>query len=715
MSDEDAAERATRRVLLATSGAMVAAVGTFNLTVVAREHPVLPLWYLIIVVAATAITIVGGALSPLLGTRMLRRTAGAATILFWAAVILFAPAAATSEVERMPWVLTASSAATACALVAFGPRAGWATLAIGTLAGATYRLTFGGFDLDGIVNDSHALLTAAVVCVLGGHVLSVGAGLDAAAAERRAAAARESAERGRLAARTHAAALVHDEVLATLVLAASELPVPLDRLAVQARRAAGMVTSLVDDGAREPLPLDAELVVETRRQGAELTCDIEGPLLLDDGATTAMLGATRQALTNAARHAPLARRQVHLRSRDDDVRIDIVDDGPGFELARIDDDRLGIRQSIVARMERVPGGAAEIVSTRGVGTRVTLRYAPPAPGVQMAAVTDSAALRRGVTRIGVGYVVLQSLCAMAATVVAPHTWALQVAALAAILVTAELLRRSLPAEPSWGRSIGVVGLVVGGTLGTVAVAPLTYGTLWPVMALSFLLVPLALRGRGGTALVGAALVVGVLIAAGAAQGVAPGQILQLITRPGLVVGVAVLMLHVIARMQRGIVVLHHEAVAAAERQSWSMSARAELREHADDLAASVVPLLNRIAEGRSPSPEERRAYAAQEGRLRDDLRAGALAREPLRSAVAAARARGVDVVLLDDSGAAAADDGIDAAVGWMAESISDARRHVVGRLHPDGRAVRATIAIDGRPHVFDAVSGHDPSRSFHGE
>ncbi|QOC27736.1 hypothetical protein IC744_09580 [Microbacterium hominis] len=428
-----------------------------------------------------------------------------------------------------------------------------------------------------------------------------------------------------------------------------------------------------------------------------------------------MLGATRQALTNAARHAPLARRQVHLRSRDDDVRIDIVDDGPGFELARIDDDRLGIRQSIVARMERVPGGAAEIVSTRGVGTRVTLRYAPPAPGVQMAAVTDSAALRRGVTRIGVGYVVLQSLCAMAATVVAPHTWALQVAALAAILVTAELLRRSLPAEPSWGRSIGVVGLVVGGTLGTVAVAPLTYGTLWPVMALSFLLVPLALRGRGGTALVGAALVVGVLIAAGAAQGVAPGQILQLITRPGLVVGVAVLMLHVIARMQRGIVVLHHEAVAAAERQSWSMSARAELREHADDLAASVVPLLNRIAEGRSPSPEERRAYAAQEGRLRDDLRAGALAREPLRSAVAAARARGVDVVLLDDSGAAAADDGIDAAVGWMAESISDARRHVVGRLHPDGRAVRATIAIDGRPHVFDAVSGHDPSRSFHGE
>lgn len=714
MSDADAAERAARRVLLATSGAMVAAVGTFNLTVVAREHPVLPLWYLIIVVAATAITIVGGALSPLLGTRMLRRTAGAATILFWAAVILFAPAAATSEVERMPWVLTASSAATACALVAFGPRAGWATLAIGTLAGATYRLTFGGFDLDGIVNDSHALLTAAVVCVLGGHVLSVGAGLDTAAAERRAAAARESAERGRLAARTHAAALVHDEVLATLVLAASELPVPLDRLAVQARRAAGMVTSLVDDGAREPLPLDAELVVETRRQGAELTCDIEGPLLLDDGATTAMLGATRQALTNAARHAPLARRQVHLRSRDDDVRIDIVDDGPGFELARIDDDRLGIRQSIVARMERVPGGAAEIVSTRGVGTRVTLRYAPPAPGVQMAAVTDSAALRRGVTRIGVGYVVLQSLCAMAATVVAPHTWALQVAALAAILVTAELLRRSLPAEPSWGRSIGVVGLVVGGTLGTVAVAPLTYGTLWPVMALSFLLVPLALRGRGGTALVGAALVVGVLIAAGAAHGVAPGQILQLITRPGLVVGVAVLMLHVIARMQRGIVVLHHEAVAAAERQSWSMSARAELREHADDLAASVVPLLNRIAEGRSPSAEERRAYAAQEGRLRDDLRAGALAREPLRSAVAAARARGVDVVLLDDSGAAA-DDGIDAAVGWMADSISDARRHVVGRLHPDGRAVRATIAIDGRPHVFDAVSGHDPSRSFHGE
>lgn len=714
MSDADAAERAARRVLLATSGAMVAAVGTFDLTVVARESILFPLWYLIIVITAAATTIVGGAISPLLDTRMLRRMAGAATVLFWTALILFAPAAEASDVERMPWALTASSAATACALVAFGPRAGWATLAIGTLAGMTYRLMFGGFDLDGIVNDSHALLTAAVVCVLGGHVLSVGAGLDAAAAERRAAAARESAERGRLAARTHAAGLVHDEVLATLVLAASELPVPLDRLAVQARRAASMVTSLVDDGAREPLPLDAELVMETRRQGAELTCDIDGPLLLDDGATTAMVGATRQALTNAARHAPLARRQVHLRSRDDDVRIDIVDDGPGFEMARIGDDRLGIRQSILARMERLPGGAAEIVSAPGVGTRVTLRYAKPAPGVEMAAVTDSAALRRGVTRIGVGYVALQALCAVAAMVVAPHTWGLQLAAFVLILSTAELLRRSLPAEPSWCRSFGVVGLVVAGTVATVMVAPLTYGALWPVMALSFLLVPLALRGRTGTALAGAALVVGILIAAGAAQGVAAGQILQLVTRPGLVVGVAALMLYVIARMQRSIVVLHHEAVAAAQRQSWSMSARAELRERADDLAASVVPLLNRIAEGRPPSPDERRAYAAQEGRLRDDLRAGALAREPLHSAVAAARARGVDVVLLDDSGTAD-DDGVDAAVGWMAESISEARRHVVGRLHPNGRAVRATIAIDGRPHVFDAVSGHDPSRSFHGE
>ncbi|RKS89986.1 hypothetical protein DEU37_1301 [Microbacterium sp. AG790] len=714
MSDTDAAERAARRLLLATSGAMVAAVGTFNLTVVARDSPVFPLWYLIIVITAAATTIVGGALSPLLDTRMLRRTAGAATVLFWAALILFAPAAEASEMERMPWVLTASSAATACALVAFGPRAGWATLAVGTLAGVTYRLAFGGFDLDGIVNDSHALLTAAVVCVLGGHVLSVSADLDAAAAERRSAAARESAERGRLAARTHAAALVHDEVLATLVLAASELPVPLDRLAVQARRAASMVTSLVDDGAREPLPLHAELVMETRRQGAELTCDIEGPLLLDDGATTAMVGATRQALTNAARHAPLARRHVHLRSRGNDVRIDIVDDGPGFEMARIGDDRLGIRQSIVARMERLPGGAAEIVSAPGAGTRVTLRYATPTPGAEMAAVTDSAALRRGVTRIAVGYVVLQSLCAVAATVAAPHTWALQVVALAGTLLTAELLRRALPAVPSWRRSISVVGLVVGGTVGTVAVSPLTYGALWPVMALSFLLVPLALRGRSGTALAGAALVVGVVIAGGAAQGVALGQILQLITRPALVVGVAVVMLHVIARMQRGIGVLHHEAVAAAERQSWSMSARAELRTRADDLAASVVPLLDRIAEGSPPSPDERRAYAAQEGRLRDDLRAGTLAREPLRSAVAAARARGVDVVLLDDSGTAD-DDGVDAAVGWMAESISEARRHVVGRLHPNGRAVRATIAIDGRPHVFDAVSGHDPSRSFHGE
>ncbi len=55
----------------------------------------------------------------------------------------------------------------------------------------------------------------------------------------------------------------------------------------------------------------------------------------------------------------------------------VRDRGPGFALAEVPEDRRGVRESIVGRMERL-GGRATIRSDAG-GTEVELVLETPAP------------------------------------------------------------------------------------------------------------------------------------------------------------------------------------------------------------------------------------------------------------------------------------------------------------------------------------------------
>jgi signal transduction histidine kinase len=705
VSDEKRGLRAARLVVMRASAFLVVVVAVVNAGFVSPGNNVLPLWYGALGITAGAVTLGVGLLSSLLGTRTLRAGAAVAVAMYVVFVALFPLAAHAGHVERMPWPLTASSATVAAALVAGGMRWGWMTVLYGAAAGVLYRLVFGGFDVDGVINDAHAVLTASVICVLGGYVLSSGAVLDDAAAARREAGSREYAEKGRLAARTRTAALVHDEALATLALAASPLPVPTDRLATQARRAADMLTRLVDDDAGGAELLEAALAAEARAFGAEFVGPAENVPPLPPATREAILGAARQALDNARRHAPGARRSLSVRASGGVVEVEIADDGEGFDPSRIADDRLGVRQSIVGRMARLPGTAARVESAPGEGTRVVLSYVP-ASAAEVTALGDRRSLLRGTALVGVGFVALQVLCAIVMVINAPSSWPRQLAILLVVVVAAEVLRRSPGLVPTRGRTIVVVAAAVLGAVITMVAAPMTYGELWPIVALAFLLVGVAVRGRFGVALVAAAVVVAVVVVGGIIDRVPVGQILTLTTRPALIVVMATVMLLIVRRMQRRVAALHDQAVAAAEQESWSRGASAELRERTDDLARTVVPLLSRIGEGLPVSDADRREYAALEGSLRDGLRAGALSREPLRGAVAAARGRGVDVVLLDDSDQSLSDTDIRAVTTWMVDAVAQAQRSAVGRLLPPGRQTVASVTIDGRPLLFeDAAHG----------
>jgi signal transduction histidine kinase len=86
--------------------------------------------------------------------------------------------------------------------------------------------------------------------------------------------------------------------------------------------------------------------------------------------TDALLNASEQAMLNAVQHGgePIS---VYCESGDTQVEVFVRDHGSGFDQNMIPADRLGIRQSIIGRIER-HGGSVEIVSRPDWGTEVRM-------------------------------------------------------------------------------------------------------------------------------------------------------------------------------------------------------------------------------------------------------------------------------------------------------------------------------------------------------
>lgn len=84
----------------------------------------------------------------------------------------------------------------------------------------------------------------------------------------------------------------------------------------------------------------------------------------------ALVGAVRAAFENVLKHSGASVAELELIYADD-ITVMITDQGAGFDTAAIPPDRLGVRGSIVERIEAV-GGSAQIWSTPGGGTSVVI-------------------------------------------------------------------------------------------------------------------------------------------------------------------------------------------------------------------------------------------------------------------------------------------------------------------------------------------------------
>jgi signal transduction histidine kinase/phage shock protein PspC (stress-responsive transcriptional regulator) len=103
----------------------------------------------------------------------------------------------------------------------------------------------------------------------------------------------------------------------------------------------------------------------------------------------ALVQAAREAMLNAARHGG-GTVSVYLEVTDDAAEVFVKDRGPGFDPESVPPDRLGVRESIIGRMNR-HGGTAAIISSPD-GTEVRLRLpatAAPSAGTAAAAANNS--------------------------------------------------------------------------------------------------------------------------------------------------------------------------------------------------------------------------------------------------------------------------------------------------------------------------------------
>jgi two-component system sensor histidine kinase DegS len=83
----------------------------------------------------------------------------------------------------------------------------------------------------------------------------------------------------------------------------------------------------------------------------------------------------QEALTNVERHSKATLATVDLTQRGDKLAVEIADNGIGFDIEKVPDDRFGLRS--IRERANIFGGSAQIKSTPGQGTKIIVEIPLP--------------------------------------------------------------------------------------------------------------------------------------------------------------------------------------------------------------------------------------------------------------------------------------------------------------------------------------------------
>ena len=176
-------------------------------------------------------------------------------------------------------------------------------------------------------------------------------------------------------------ALIHDRVLNTLLVAGKAESKSDQRGAAQlAQNAIQSLQEALVEPRSTPSVTPLGLFRALRKAAMQLLPVIEvrtlggGSEEIPALEAQAITQATLQAIDNAARHSGATRFELVLDSpAPGSLEIIVRDDGSGFRLEKLPKDRIGIRTSVIGRMEAI-GGQAIIKTSPGSGTEIILRW-----------------------------------------------------------------------------------------------------------------------------------------------------------------------------------------------------------------------------------------------------------------------------------------------------------------------------------------------------
>ena len=183
----------------------------------------------------------------------------------------------------------------------------------------------------------------------------------------------ERALRERESERAEMAAHLHDSVLQTLALIQQKAGPHSDAARLARAQERDLREWLFTGAATGPVDLAAELraIATTVERDFAVHVDVVSVGSIDRDVPEALLAAAREAILNAARHAG-GRVSVYVESSPTALDVSVTDRGPGFALDQIPADRMGVRESILARMRRAGGTAVVQAGPGGTGTEIRL-------------------------------------------------------------------------------------------------------------------------------------------------------------------------------------------------------------------------------------------------------------------------------------------------------------------------------------------------------
>ncbi len=315
-----------------------------------------------------------------------QRNAGTAFIVFGALLLLREAGFWLGDAVVWPVALVTLGSSVIWSRGATGDSAGWNRLASAATnaespgRAALVRLGAGGLLVVSglatfLVGSDTLRTTGGAVIAVAITGLGVGLILGPWMVRQAQQLAEERRERIRSQERAEVAAHLHDSVLQTLAMIqrsdSSRRMVGLARS--QERELRAWLYGADDEHAADRLQPVFEDVAARIEQRYELPVElvVVGDMLVDDQ-VHALSSAAYEALQNAAQHSGATSVSMYVEVEPEHVTVFVRDEGKGFDPDAIPDDRRGLDESIVGRMQR-HGGRATIRSDAGVGTEIELQ------------------------------------------------------------------------------------------------------------------------------------------------------------------------------------------------------------------------------------------------------------------------------------------------------------------------------------------------------